>query len=109
VSRDLGQGTGKAVAPGEKVKIKTTGWVYDPRARGNKGTQYTKDDDPPRIFKIGSGDIMAGLDQGVIGMRVGGKRELIIPPEHAFGTQGLAPNVPPNAIVMVHVTLEGIE
>lgn len=95
---DVEVGTGEAVGPGQLVAVHYTGWLPD-------GTQFirTRDFGPPDEFTLGSGEMIQGFDEGVTGMRAGGKRWLIIPPELA---QGVFPgSVPPDTDLIFEVEL----
>ena len=97
---DIEEGTGEAPQAGQSVVTHYTGWLED-------GTRFDSslDRDTPLTFVIGSGQVIAGWDEGLATMKVGGKRRLIIPPELAFGEQGAGAAIPPNATLTFDVEL----
>jgi len=98
---DLEVGQGAEVAPGDFVKVHYTGWLY---TDGEKGEQFdsSRDRDEPFVFQLGKGQVIKGWDQGLAGMRVGGKRRLIVPPELGYGDRG-TPNIPGGATLLFEV------
>ncbi|MGE0763090.1 MAG: FKBP-type peptidyl-prolyl cis-trans isomerase [Bdellovibrionales bacterium] len=109
VTREMQAGKGKEVADNSTVKVKYTEWVYDPAALANQGPKIYETKDTPIEIKIGAGKVIKGLEQGLKGMRKGGKRQLIIPAEEAYGDQGQAPKIPPKAMVMIDVELIDVQ
>ena len=99
---DLLVGSGAQAMPGNRAVVNYTGWLYDATAAENKGQQF--DTGQGFSFTLGVGQVIAGWDQGVNGMRVGGFRRLIIPPELAYGSSGSGP-IPPNATFVFDVEL----
>lgn len=101
--RDLVVGTGKVAASGDRVVMSYIGALPD-------GTVFDKSspDMPTISFPLGAGQVVAGWDEGIVGMKVGGKRQLIIPPDLGYGAVGRAP-VPGNAIMVFTVELVGIK
>lgn len=97
---DLKPGQGQEAEAGKIVEIHYTGWLED-----GKKFDSTEGDHPPLTFRIGAGDVIKGLDEGVSGMREGGKRKLIIPPDLGFGKQGGGGVIPPNATLVYEVEL----
>src|SRR5215468_3393927 len=93
--RDLVSGTGDVAMKGNTIQVRYTGWLY---MDGKRGTKIDSSDDGKwnGTFKLGKGEVMPGWDEGIEGMRVGGKRELIIPPNLAFGPKDAAGVIPPN-------------
>jgi FKBP-type peptidyl-prolyl cis-trans isomerase FkpA len=95
---DVKVGTGKEAAPGKAAIVNYTGWLYDPTAPGQHGKKFDSSlDRPGQVpfgFMIGVGKVIKGWDQGVPGMKVGGKRTLIIPGALAYGEKGV-PRTPP--------------
>jgi peptidylprolyl isomerase len=91
---DLKLGTGDEAATGKVVVVHYVGRLED-------GTKFdsSRDSDRPFTFRLGAGDAIKGWDEGLVGMKVGGKRRLIIPPELGFGKQGVGSVVPPNAVL----------
>lgn len=101
-------GSGAEAATGREVTVNYTGWLYDPAAAGNKGLQFdTSIGRGPFSFTIGAGGVIRGWEQGVPGMRVGGRRRLVIPPDLAYGSRGRDP-IPPNATLIFEIELLGV-
>jgi peptidylprolyl isomerase len=100
--KDLKKGTGAVVAPGETLKVNYIGVLYS-----NGKTFDTNFGKLPLMFPIGTGQVIPGWDKGLIGMRVGGRRELIIPPNLAYGPRGSG-KIPPNATLVFVVDLLGV-
>lgn len=100
---DLVVGSGTSPNTGDAVVFNFSGWLLD-------GTQLGGTDDmgSPSIAGLGTGDMFPGLDEGIATMRVGGKRQLVLPPELAFGEQGVPPDIPGNATVRIEVELLAI-
>src|SRR5437870_984263 len=103
---DLVVGTGTAANNGNRVTVAYTGWLYDTSKPQGKGNQF--DSNAAFAFTLGVGQVIRGWDQGVVGMRIGGQRRLIIPPELAYGSQGRSP-IPPNATLVFDITLTGVQ
>jgi FKBP-type peptidyl-prolyl cis-trans isomerase FkpA len=104
---DLLVGTGAVATAGRSVTVNYTGWLYNPSATDGKGTQFDTSlqaGREPLSFIVGSNQVIAGFSQGVAGMRVGGKRRIVIPASLAYGSQGNGP-VPPNATIVFEVDL----
>ena len=99
---DLVVGTGTQAAVGDRVTVAYTGWLYDSSRADGKGTQFDSRTSFP--FTIGVG-VIRGWSQGVAGMRVGGQRRLVIPPELAYGNSSPGPGIPPNATLVFDITL----
>ena len=102
---DLVVGTGATAVSGNRVTVAYTGWLLDASQPNNKGRQF--DSLPSYSFVVGAGLVIKGWDQGVPGMRVGGQRRLIIPPDLAYGSAGNGP-IPPNATLVFDITLISI-
>ena len=100
---DLVVGTGALAVGGSRVTVSYAGWLYNTSRTDGKGTQF--DSQPSSSFVLGAGTVIRGWDQGVLGMRVGGQRRLIIPPELAYGTSGAGGVIPPNATLVFDITL----
>jgi FKBP-type peptidyl-prolyl cis-trans isomerase FkpA len=104
---DLVVGTGAAAAVGSRVTVNYTGWLYDSSKTEGKGTQF--DTGTGVAFTLASGSLIEGWVRGVSGMRVGGSRRLIIPPDLAYGSAGRAPSIPPNATLVFDIALTGVQ
>ena len=104
-------GTGAVAVPGKTVAVHYTGWLFDPAAPENKGKKFDSSRDRGDAFKfpLGGGRVIAGWDQGVAGMKVGGRRTLVIPPELGYGARGAGGVIPPNATLVFDVELLGVE
>ncbi len=101
---DLTVGTGETAQQGQTVTVHYTGWLKD-----GKKFDSSVDRGQPFKFKLGAGEVIRGWDQGVEGMKVGGKRKLIIPPELAYGQRGAGGGlIPPNAELTFEVELLGV-
>lgn len=104
-------GTGAEAKPGMDVDVKYTGWLYDAQAKDKHGKKFDSTDDhggDPFTFALGAGRVIKGWDQGVAGMRVGGKRELIIPASLGYGSHGAGGVIPPDAPLVFEVQLVGV-
>jgi FKBP-type peptidyl-prolyl cis-trans isomerase FkpA len=103
-------GTGATATAGHTVEVHYTGWLFDPSAPENKGRKFdsSRDRGEPFRFELGAGHVIAGWDQGVEGMKVGGQRTLIIPPELGYGARGAGGVIPPNATLVFDVELLGV-
>ena len=103
---DTVTGTGDTAQAGNDVTVHYTGWLY---ADGKKGSKFdsSKDRNDPFSFSLGAGMVIRGWDEGVQGMKVGGTRVLVIPPELGYGARGAGGVIPPNATLMFEVELLG--
>src|SRR5438552_10401001 len=83
-------GTGAEATAGKQVTVHYTGWLYDPKAADQRGSKFdsSRDRNDPFAFKLGAGQVIKGWDTGVAGMKVGGRRTLIIPPDQGYGARG---------------------
>ena len=97
-------GSGDLAASGQHVSVHYTGWLYDQGVKGKK-FDSSKDRNDPFSFELGAGMVIRGWDEGVEGMRVGGTRVLVIPPELGYGARGAGGVIPPNATLMFEVEL----
>lgn len=106
-------GTGAVLQPGNEAIVHYTGWFYDDRAADQRGSKFDSSYDHngrPFSFLVGAGRVIRGWDEGVVGMRVGGKRRLMVPPELGYGAQGAGGGViPPDASLVFEVELLGVE
>jgi FKBP-type peptidyl-prolyl cis-trans isomerase len=100
---DVKVGTGAEAQKGQKVTVHYTGWLTNGKKFDSSvGGQ-------PFPFRIGSGDVIKGWDEGVAGMKVGGKRQLRIPPDLAYGAKGYPGVIPPYATLIFDVQLVGVQ
>ena len=92
-------GTGTEATPGTLVSVHYTGWLYDEKAPQQRGKKFDSSVDrgEPFSFKLGAGQVIRGWDEGVAGMKVGGKRTLLIPAWLGYGSSGAGGVIPPNA------------
>ena len=104
---DLVVGTGTEATTGRSVTVQYTGWLYYPSASENKGTQIDTGTFGP--FVLGSANIIQGWHQGIPGMRVGGRRRIVIPPSLAYGASGRPPSVPGNSTLLFEITLINVQ
>jgi FKBP-type peptidyl-prolyl cis-trans isomerase FkpA len=97
---ELQVGDGDEAKPGDTVEVHYTGWLKN-------GTKFdsSKDRGRPFSFALGAGRVIKGWDEGVAGMKVGGKRKLVIPPELGYGTRGAGNSIPPDAQLTFEVEL----
>ena len=96
---DLVAGKGLEAVRGKSVQVHYTGWLLD-------GTRFDSSvGGAPFSFRLGAGEVIAGWDRGVAGMKVGGKRKLTLPPDLAYGPRGAPPEIPPNATLVFDVEL----
>jgi FKBP-type peptidyl-prolyl cis-trans isomerase FkpA len=104
VIEDIGEGSGEAARAGQHVTVHYTGWLTD-------GTKFdsSKDRDEPFDFPLGARHVIAGWDEGVQGMQVGGVRKLTIPPNLGYGARGAGGVIPPNATLVFEVELLAID
>ena len=103
IVEDINIGDGAAAAAGQKVTVHYTGWLTN-------GTKFdsSKDRNDPFVFPLGGGRVIKGWDEGVQGMKVGGKRKLTIPPALGYGSRGAGSVIPPNATLVFEVELLGV-
>ncbi len=108
---DTKVGTGAAIEKGQIAVVHYTGWLFSAGASDNKGTKFDSSVDrgQPFSFPLGAGNVIKGWDEGVLGMQVGGKRTLIIPPEMGYGARGAGGVIPGGATLVFEVELLGIE
>jgi FKBP-type peptidyl-prolyl cis-trans isomerase FkpA len=101
---DVELGTGAQAKSGDHVKVHYTGWLYENDKAGRK-FDSSKDRGDPFSFPLGAGHVIKGWDEGVAGMKVGGKRTLTIPPDLGYGARGAGGAIPPNATLKFEVEL----
>ena len=103
IIEDLSLGEGAEATAGKRVTVHYSGWLTD-------GTKFDSslDRNDPFDFPLGRGHVIRGWDEGVTGMKVGGKRKLTIPPEMGYGARGAGGVIPPNATLVFEVELLGV-
>ena len=101
---DIRVGTGEKAIHGEKVLVDYTGWLTN-----GKKFDSSVGTGKPFSFTLGAGEVIKGWDEGVAGMKVGGKRQLRIPPDLAYGERGYPGAIPPNATLIFDVRLVGVQ
>ncbi len=107
---DLRVGTGAEATVGRRLTVNYTGWLYDQSATDQKGRQFdTSIGRGPYAFTLGAGQVIRGWDQGVLGMKVGGLRRLVLPPELAYGSAGSGSTIPPNATLVFEIELLAVQ
>ena len=104
---DVREGNGAEATPGHTVVVHYTGWLYDPSKPDSHGAKFdsSRDRNSPFSFPLGGGRVIKGWDQGVAGMKVGGQRTLVIPPQLGYGARGAGGVIPPNATLIFDVEL----
>lgn len=102
------QGSGAAAKPGQTAVVHYTGWLSE---GGRKGKKFdsSRDRGEPFAFPLGAGRVIKGWDEGVAGMKPGGQRTLIIPPELGYGARGAGGVIPPNATLIFDVELVALK
>jgi peptidylprolyl isomerase len=101
-------GSGVEAVSGKEVSVHYTGWLYKDEKKGNK-FDSSVDRNEPFSFNLGAGQVIKGWDQGVVGMKVGGKRTLIIPHDLGYGVYGAGGVIPPMATLMFDVELLAVK
>jgi len=102
---DLITGTGPAAKSGDKISVRYVGTLYD----NGKEFDSSWSRNQPFTFQLGAGSVIPGWDQGIQGMKVGGRRQLIIPPDLGYGAQGSPPTIPPNSTLVFVVDLLDVQ
>lgn len=106
---DIRVGTGVEATNGRRVTVNYTGWLYSTTATDNKGTQFDSSVGRTAFaFTLGGGQVIAGWDRGVVGMRVGGQRRLVIPPDLGYGGTANGP-IPANSTLVFDVELLAVQ
>ena len=108
---DVKQGTGAEAVAGHTVVVHYTGWLYDSSKPDSHGAKFdsSRDRNAPFSFGLGAGRVIKGWDEGVAGMKVGGQRTLVIPPQLGYGARGAGGVIPPNATLMFDVELLAVK
>jgi len=110
VKTDVKVGDGTEATAGKMVSVHYTGWLYDEAAADKHGKKFdsSRDRGQPFQFPLGGGQVIKGWDQGVVGMKIGGQRTLVIPAEMGYGARGAGGVIPPNATLIFDVELLGV-
>jgi len=100
-------GDGNLIKNNHRVAVHYTGWLYDENAADKKGAKFDSSYDRrrPFVFSLGNKSVIEGWETGLLGMKTGGKRTLIIPPEMAYGAKGSGSAIPPNAALIFDIEL----
>ena len=109
---DVQVGKGAEAEIGKTAYVNYTGWLFKPFATSQHGKKFDSSRDPGRTpidFQLGAGRVIKGWDQGILGMKVGGKRTLIIPASLGYGARGSSPDIPPNADLIFDVELMDVK
>ncbi|MDV0439167.1 FKBP-type peptidyl-prolyl cis-trans isomerase [Xanthomonas sacchari] len=104
-------GDGAEARPGSRVTVHYTGWLYDEHAKDKRGEKFdaSADHGQPFSFVLGGGQVIRGWDEGVAGMRVGGKRLLMLPSDYGYGDSGAGGVIPPGASLVFEVELLDVQ
>ena len=109
---DLTIGTGPQVVSGNSITVNYTGWLYNPAGSASKGAEFDSNLRPgrtPYALVVGARQVIPGFEQAVVGMQVGGKRRVYIPPSLAYGSSGSQDgSIPPNASIVFEIELVSI-
>ena len=110
-ARILQEGQGEAAEIGQIAVVHYTGWLYDETAENHRGEKFDSSVDRKQYFsfQLGEGRVIKGWDQGVVGMKVGEKRELTIAPEMGYGDRGAGRTIPPGATLVFEIELVELE
>ena len=106
-TKDLEEGTGPAAKAGDAVTVQYVGVNY--KSGKEFDASWEHGEPVTFVFTLGAGEVIQGWDQGIAGMKVGGRRELIIPPSLGYGAEGAPPAIPPNETLIFVVDLEAVE
>lgn len=109
-SQDRKEGQGPSVSKGDPVAVHYTGYLWSATAPDNKGARFDSSIDRgvPLGFIVGFGRVIEGWDEGLVGMKTGGQRTLVIPATKAYGDKGSGANIPPNAALIFDIELMSI-
>ena len=109
--QDATVGAGAEATAGKTVTVHYTGWLYDAKAADRHGKKFdsSRDHGEPFEFRLGAGMVIRGWDQGVAGMKVGGKRTLVIPSELGYGRRGAGGAIPPDSTLVFDVELLAVK
>ncbi len=107
IKADEQVGSGAEAAAGKQVTVHYSGWLYDAAAADTKGQPFdsSRTRNEPFSFRLGAGQVIRGWDEGVAGMKIGGRRKLTIPPDYGYGARGAGGVIPPNATLVFDVEL----
>jgi FKBP-type peptidyl-prolyl cis-trans isomerase FkpA len=107
IRQDQNVGSGAEAQSGQVVTVHYTGWLYDAARADHKGAKFdsSRDRNEPFSFNLGAGEVIRGWDEGVAGMKVGGRRTLTIPPDMGYGARGAGGVIPPNSTLLFDVEL----
>jgi FKBP-type peptidyl-prolyl cis-trans isomerase FkpA len=107
VTKDVVVGTGNTARDDSEVRIQYTGWLYDAKTPDHHGAKIDSsyDNGRPLTFSMGANEVIEGMESGVRGMKVGGKRTVIIPSRMGYGRRGAAPDVPGNSALVFDIEL----
>ncbi|TRW14006.1 FKBP-type peptidyl-prolyl cis-trans isomerase [Glacieibacterium frigidum] len=108
-SVEVKPGTGAAAKAGDRVTVHYTGWLATPAGKRGKKFDSSLDARRPIDFVLGAGEVIPGWDEGIAGLKVGGKRTLTIPPELGYGRDGAGADIPPNATLIFDVELVAVK
>ena len=105
--KDVVVGSGNTARDDSEVRINYTGWLFDAKAPDHRGAKIDSsyDSGRPLGFLVGSNEVVEGMDSGVKGMKVGGKRTIVIPSRMGYGHRGAPPDVPPNSALVFDIEL----
>jgi FKBP-type peptidyl-prolyl cis-trans isomerase FkpA len=109
--RELAPGAGEPISNGQTAVVDYMGWIYDPDLPDHKGRLFDSSSasGAPLKFQLGAGQVIRGWEQGILGMKPRARRELVIPPQLAYGERGAGPLIPPGATLLFDVELVSIE
>ena len=110
VTKDIKVGDGRTVEFKSPTLVKYTGWLYDPCKPDHKGAMFDTSEGraTPFGFLVGTGHVIKGWDEGVLGMKVNGQRLLVVPPDKGYGEKGAGDKIPPNATLVFEVEVLAI-